>query len=88
MGFLADFAGGEIDSQVYAVPLTYHAGEKLRLVGAPGIELSHGHSEFLVRLGAAYDFHRKRLTISPTASLDFVGGDTFVVVGVGFGVGF
>ena len=55
--------------------------------------IAHGHrepaeqagSEFMVRLGLAYDFNvTKEITVAPTVSVDFVSGEENVVFGTVF----
>ena len=46
------------------------------------------HKDFLFRIGAGYDFHYDKVSITPTLDVDYIGGDIAVVVGVGLGIGF
>lgn len=46
------------------------------------------HSEFLVRLGCAYDFHTRGFAFSPTFNADIVNGHVSLVYGLTFGIGF
>jgi hypothetical protein len=46
------------------------------------------HKEFLFRLGAGYDFHYNKLSITPTVSADYIDRGIAVIYGVGVGFGF
>jgi hypothetical protein len=85
---IADFATGSGNHAVYAGGLTVHPTDELRLVGAVGVESAAGHSAFLVRVGANYDlFDLGPLTLGPAASIDFVSGHKFYVLGIVAGIG-
>ena len=45
-------------------------------------------SHFAFRLGASYDFHIGKLSISPTISADFINSTVSLVYGVAIGIGF
>ena len=70
---------------VLAVPLYIHASEARKLFVAPGVETADGDSEFLVRLGTAYEFEMGDWTLAPELSFDFVDDEVKTVSGVNFG---
>jgi hypothetical protein len=88
VGALVDHAWGHPDATVAAAAVFVHPWRGLRLLAAPGIEYSHGEGEFLIRVGAAYEFHRGSWTVAPTVNVDFVDGDEALVYGLTFGYGF
>jgi hypothetical protein len=49
---------------------------------------SETESEFLFRIGLAYDFHVGHMSISPTVATDFVGGHQTYILGIALGYGF
>ena len=89
VGVGAEYALGDLDFLVVAVPLSYRTGAWKFFVG-PGFEDSEHHSgnEFLVRAGVEYAFQKPDYEISPKFMLDFVDGDVVVVGGVAIGLGF
>jgi len=88
MAFI-DYAGGNIESSVVGAGLFFHPGGDLRLLTAVGDEVHHGHSEFVARLGALYDFHIENWTLSPTLMVDILeSGELNVIYGIGLGRGF
>lgn len=89
VGALADYAGEDLDTLVVGIPVVLHAGERLKLLVAPGIEdKDEGSSEFLVRVGAMYEFEVGGFSIAPTLDLDFVGSEQTFAYGLNFGKGF
>ena len=88
MAFI-DYAGGDIDSAVVGGGLFFHPIGDVRLLTAVGKEVHHGHSEFVARLGALYDFHLEKWTLSPTLLFDILeSGHLNVIYGLGVGRGF
>lgn len=85
---ILDYAGGEIDTTIVAAGLLYHAVADLRLLVAPGADFHDGKEEFVVRVGAVYDFHVGDWSISPTLHIDLLEAKENVVYGLGFGRGF
>jgi len=73
---------------VLAVPLYFHASEAWKLFVAPGVETADGDSEFLVRLGTAYEFEMGGWTLAPELSFDFVDDEVKTIVGLNFGFEF
>lgn len=49
---------------------------------------SESVSEFVLRLGGAYDIHVGNFAIAPTFSADFISGHVSLVYGMAFGLGF
>ena len=85
---LIDSAWKETETTVVGAGIFVHPHGGLKFLLAPGLEEHHGHNEFMVRVGAAYDFHVGSFSISPTVNVDFVDGKGAVVYGLAFGYGF
>jgi hypothetical protein len=62
----------------------YFAPKRLVLEAGPGLSFNHD-TEFLVRVGAAYELETARWAISPKAYVDFVADETTVGFGVAIG---
>ena len=45
-------------------------------------------TNFLIRIGATYDFHINRVSISPTLQFDYIDSHIALVYGLGFGISF
>lgn len=58
-----------------------------KLLVGNGLEMSDGHSNYLLRLGAGYDFHAGAISITPTLNLDRVKGHSLLVYGLTIGFG-
>ena len=86
IGGLVEYTSGR--EWVYAVPLTFHVTESWKLVLAPGFEHEEGENTYLTRVGTAYDFKFDGWSLAPEVNVDFVDGETKVVVGVSFGIEF
>jgi hypothetical protein len=87
-GVLIDRAGGRAGSTVVGVGVWIHPVGDFKFLLAPGLEFRNDSTEFLVRVGAAYDFHIKSFSISPTFNVDFVDSEEILVYGVHLGYGF
>ena len=71
---------------ILVVPFNWHPWEWLKLSAAPGVEfVEHGSQEFVVRLGAAYEFEMGKWNLAPEVSLDFTRESQTVVYGLSFG---
>ena len=102
VGLLAELTvGGDRPRDlVLGVPVSLHAVRGLRLVVAPGLEFKPGGGEeeaeseedapeFLLRLGASYEFEVGRYSIAPEFDVDIVNFDEIILVyGLAFGIGF
>ena len=89
IGGLVEYASGELDSWVVAVPLLIHPYKGLRFLVALGFEYEHSEAEFLVRAGIAYEFEMgKKWTIAPAFNVDFVDSDEKYIYGLEFGYKF
>jgi hypothetical protein len=84
LGLLVEHTFGDINTWVFAVPLTLHVDE-WKFVLAPGIEDRDGHSENLVRIAVGYGFETSKVKMTPTFNVDFVDDETIFVLGVAFG---
>ena len=87
IGVLAEYTSGDLDFWVFAVPFAYHTG-RWKFYVAPGIEDGEHGSETLVRIGGEYGFEVGAWEIAPQLDVDFVDGDSVLVLGVTFGKGF
>lgn len=88
IGGLVDYAGGEFDTLVIGLPVFFHPQERWRFLIAPGVERHSGESEFLVRVGASFEFEVNRWSVSPTLSIDTIDGEFVQVFGFSIGRGF
>ena len=86
IGALVEHTFGDLDVWGFGVPLAYHSGP-WKFYTAPGIEDGEHGSEFLLRLGVEYGFHRGIWEISPQVDIDFVDGEEIYVIGVTVGRG-
>ena len=88
LGALLERASGDRDFWIAAIPFSWHHGH-WKFSVAPGIEYEEGHDDHgLVRLSAGYGFKKNNLEIAPLIAVDFVAGDTVLVMGVTIGLGF
>ena len=86
-------------SWLVVVPAYFHLTDGLSLKAGPGLEgskdkpedggESESTTEFVVRLGAGYEFELgRRFTVSPEVNADLIGGNVTWVYGLSFGLGF
>lgn len=88
VGALVERASGDRDFWIAAVPFGWHLGH-WKLYVAPGIEHEEGHGDHaLLRLGVEYAFEFGKYEVAPQVDIDFIEGDTVVVMGVTVGIGF
>jgi hypothetical protein len=87
--FEAERVFGDLDFWVVTIPFVYHYNKWKFAVG-PGLEKpDDGDSEFLLRIGTEYAFElNESWELAPTFNLDFVDGETVMVVGVGLIYGY
>jgi hypothetical protein len=80
---------GDLNFWVATIPLTYRYN-KWKFAAGPGLEKPDGgDSEFLLRIGTEYAFElNESWELAPTFNLDFVDGETVMVVGVGLIYGY
>jgi hypothetical protein len=88
LGGFYDHAFGDFRTTVVAPGLFIRPVEKVQILAAPGVELHEGENVFVFRLGFYYEFHINRLSLAPTAAVDFVYGKEVFVYGLTFGFGF
>jgi hypothetical protein len=89
VGVLAEAATGDLRDVVVVGLVFIHPWRGLQIAAGAGAEISSHDSEFVTRLGAAYEFEiGERFTISPNFNADLVNGDPTYVYGITFGVGF
>ncbi len=86
VGALAEYAGGSLEHWVIGIPFVLHVGEGWQLMGMPGVEIHSGHEKFLFRAGVGYEFEMPGgHSITPELAVDFVDGETSLVLGVAIG---
>lgn len=83
VGATLEHAAGELDFNIFAIPVAYHH-QHWKFSVAPGIEQSKHHgSEPLVRVGVEYIFElQNHWEISPKVNVDFVDGHNVLVLGM------
>jgi len=87
LGAMAEHVNADHDFWVFAVPFGWHQGH-WKYYAAPGIEHESGHGDHgLLRVGVEYAFELEQYEIAPQVAIDFVDGDTVLVMGVTFGFG-
>jgi hypothetical protein len=91
VGFVAlvDNPHGDFRDGIFAVGFAIYPFGEAFVLFAPGYEFQeHAEPEILYRLGVGYDLFviRHRLFVAPAFNLDFVGDETVIVNGLGFGV--
>ena len=72
---------------VWVASLYYHPSYNIRLgigAGEEKVGGGHPHTESLIRVSAAYDFHIGNYGVAPTIAADFVDGNEAIVFGVAF----
>jgi hypothetical protein len=89
VGVLAEAATGDLRDVVVAGLVFVHPWKGLLFAAGPGAEISSHGTEFLARLGLAYQFPIwERFTIAPNFNVDLVDGEPTYIYGVTFGIGF
>jgi hypothetical protein len=89
IGAVAETVKSDPDMTVLAALLFIHPIDHLKFFIGAGNETVSSHSTSLTRIGAAYDFHIGEYSISPTVANDHLdGGNSAVVYGISFGIGF
>jgi len=88
IGGLVEYAGGDFEEWIGAIPIFVHPYQGLRFLLAPGVVFEEHETIFLFRTGLAYEFEIERLSITPEFNIDFVDGEEVLVYGVSFGYGF
>ncbi len=77
---------------LFAVPFQVHPYKGLRVIVAPGFEVSHREHKwtpwFLLRAGGAYDIHFGSWAIGPEMYADFSRGEIAGIFGGSLGYGF
>ena len=98
LGGLVEYAGGDFEHLLLAVPLYIHPYKQWLLVLAGGAEIYNEHEEhqgdkrereWVVRTGVAYQFPiEDKWSITPSFNVDFSEHETLFVYGISVGVGF
>jgi hypothetical protein len=84
-----EYAAGDFDKWSIAVPLFIHPYKGWRFELAPGLEHKKNEDEFLLRIGAAYEFMlSNRWMLIPEIAVDVVDGEEAIVYGLALGFGF
>lgn len=96
-GVIADFVLAEHMETLIMAGVFVHPLESLKIIVGNGLAFAEGmdengdsttESHYVFRLGAAYDFHVKNITISPTVNWDSIEGHSSIAYGVTIGFGF
>jgi hypothetical protein len=89
IGGIIEHAYGDLDFTIYAIPFAYHSG-RWKWYVAPGIENPDKKpgTEFLLRVGLEYFFKVGAYEMAPQFDVDFVDGETVLVLGLTVGRGF
>jgi hypothetical protein len=85
VGAIAEYAGGDFESVGIFAPVYFHphAGWVFKI--APGIDIEHSKTRFVVRAGIGYEFKvAPKWALAPQINADFVDGETKLVYGLGF----
>lgn len=91
IGAFAEVVFSEPTEYLLGIPFALHPIGGLKALIAPGIAIAKVEeieTRFLLRLGAAYDFHIGIFSITPTVNLDIIESHLSLVYGLAFGVGF
>ena len=89
VGVLVEAATGDLRDAVVAGLVFVHPWKGLLFAAGAGAEISSHDTEFLARLGLAYQFPvGERFTIAPNFNVDLVHGDPTYIYGITFGMGF
>jgi hypothetical protein len=80
VGAIVEHTYGNLDTWVYALPLSYHRG-RWKIYAAPGIEDGHHGSESMLRVGFEYGYRVGAWDIAPQVDVDLIERerDVFVV---------
>lgn len=104
VGLNAEYLFGDHTEKLFGIPVFYHPIRGLKFDAAPmfaivqefsvnthkshDIEASENINEFGFRIGAIYDIHFNKFSISPTVNIDNIGHSWAIAFGVAFGFGF
>lgn len=84
IGAIAEYAAGDADFWVFAIPFAYSLGD-WKIYAAPGIEDGHHGKEELLRLGVERTFEISGgWEIAPQLNVDVGDGDVVWVIGALF----
>lgn len=71
---------------ILVVPLNWHPWEWLKLSAAPGVEfVTEGPEQFVMRLGASYEFEFGKFNVAPELSVDLSRNAQTLVYGLSVG---
>lgn len=94
LGGLVEYAAGDFEHLLIAIPLFIHPYGNWHLVLAAGTEIHNGEEnkregDWLIRTGLGYRFHfGEKYSISPEFNVDVSEHETLFVYGVSIGLGF
>ncbi len=90
VGLIGEWVFAKHRETLLAPSFVVHPTGGWKVLFAPGVlfEEDSSHRQFLMRTGAAYDFHVGSSSFSPTVNFDIVNGHLTVVYGLTFGFGF
>ena len=86
VGALAEAVLGDHTATIVGGVFYVHPVGNFKVLFAPSAEFTEGHREFLFRSGVGYDFYVGQVSVTPAASLDFIGGHVAQVYGVALGI--
>lgn len=75
-------------AQIAGLGLAYHPIAPIKIAALGGVEHADGHAAFLVRGNLEYAIHAGAVTVSPSASVDYVDEEIVYVLGAALGMGF
>ena len=87
-GVLEGVLFSDVRDLVFAVPLSWHPIDALKLSAGPGLETDGHHNEFLFRFSMAYGFEVWKYSLSPELAVDITEEAETLVFGLSFGRGF
>ncbi len=91
IGGIVEYAGGDFEEWTLAVPFILHPYKEWRFLVAPGVAIptNDEHDDFLIRVGAAYEFEiGKKWALVPAFNVNFVDNKEVLTFGLGFGYKF
>ena len=88
IGAFAEYATKHIDTWSGGIPIFIHPYKGLRFAWAPGLIYHEEKTRFMFRMGVGYEFVIKRWNITPEFNVDISEGETALVFGISFGLGF
>ena len=86
VGGLLDWVAEGDRELLIGIPVFFHVYRGAELQVAPSVQrLRDGEWELVARVGVAYEFELRRVTLAPVLNLDFSEGESFLVLGLNVG---